>query len=132
MAARPGRRHETSRGFTMIEMMMVVAILGILVSIAIPLFNNVTARSRVSKAQADVKTLATAVSAYAAHVGDLPPDLAALTVTVANSAGIVMGPFMAAAPAPPTTAWVPYTYVAGPAGTFTVSGTGEGTTVSAP
>src|SRR5438552_9747773 len=121
------------RGFTLIELMFFVAIIGILAAIAIPLSANVQARARIAKAQADARALASAVSIYSAHVGNLPPTLAALSVSVSNAQGQVAGPFMSGTVATPT-GWSPtYAYnLSLAAGTFNISATGDLTTVSLP
>ena len=124
------------KGFTLIELMIVVAIIGILSAIAIPLYANVQGRARLAKAQADVRTLASAVTMYNAHMGALPPALTDLTNVANNGLGQPAGPFIAAVPLPPTggtPAWAAYVYAPNAAaGTFTITAVGDGTTVTVP
>lgn len=62
--ASPFSRHFPKSAFTLIELLIVVAIIGILAAIAIPNFLNAQTRAKVSRAMADLRTIATGIEAY--------------------------------------------------------------------
>jgi hypothetical protein len=78
------------------------------------------------------RALASAVSIYSAHMGNVALALTNLTVVATNGQSQTAGPFMANVPAPPT-GWIAYSYSPSTAnGTFNISASGDGTTVSLP
>ena len=62
---------KTQQGFTLIELMIVIAILGILMAIAIPAYQDYTVRAKVSECVNLMAPLKLAVSEEAAAEGDL-------------------------------------------------------------
>ena len=100
--------------------------------IAIPLFNNVQQRARIAKANADVRSMASAVSMYAAHMGAIPSDIGMVTASSQNAQGQTSGAFLAAVPAPPN-GWSTYAYsINSVDGSFTISASGDGTSARVP
>ena len=64
------------RAFTLIELLIVVAIIAILAAIAVPNFLEAQVRSKVSRVKADMRTLATGLESYAVDTNHYPFDWA--------------------------------------------------------
>jgi prepilin-type N-terminal cleavage/methylation domain-containing protein len=68
------RRHLYGRGFTLIELMIVIVIIGIIAAIAIPNYRRSRDNAKIGRTATELKRLSAAFFAYAAEHGDFPPD----------------------------------------------------------
>lgn len=65
--------HRNEKGFTLVELMVVVVIIAILIAIAIPIYNNITRNAERSAVEANLRIIDGAVVMYFAEMTFYPP-----------------------------------------------------------
>ncbi|HFB3006223.1 TPA: pilin, partial [Neisseria gonorrhoeae] len=73
------------KGFTLIELMIVIAIVGILAAVALPAYQDYTARAQVSEAILLAEGQKSAVTEYYLNNGEWPSDNSAAGVASSSS-----------------------------------------------
>ena len=82
-------------GFTLIELMIVITIIGILASIAVPVYRDYTIRARVAECASLYSPIKTDTSLLFSETGNLPDSLADLPRTE-NTPGFFNGDYVSA------------------------------------
>jgi type IV pilus assembly protein PilA len=76
------------QGFTLIELMIVIAIVGILSAVALPAYQNYTVRAKLSEVFAHAGAYKTGITEYYQSTGTTPPDGNAVAIPT-NMNGVI-------------------------------------------
>ncbi len=114
------RRIKSEHGFTLVELMITVVIVGILASVAIPLYTGNIKRAKAAEADAALGSIRTALRVYYAENSAYPTEasyVAVTTLSIDVDSTDLIGTYFAA-----TT----YTYQSAAGTSFTLRATGTG------
>lgn len=75
----------SSRGFTLVELLIVMVILGLLASLVAPKMFGKVASSKIQTAKTQMELISTALDMYKLDVGTYPADLSSLVSSNANN-----------------------------------------------
>ena len=120
------------KGFTLVELLIVIIIIAVLAAIAIPKFSSSSQRSKESSLRANLKLVRNAIDLFRADTGAYPANMAGLTTSTTSglntsaatctiAATDWRGPYLQAVPVDP---------VSGSAMTYGTSATDVGTVKS--
>lgn len=134
------RRDRSRRGFTLVELLVVIVVLAVLAAIVLPKFVNSSRRGKESALRSDLKLLRNAVSLFQTDTGYCPTSLDDLKATSKPAKGLDSagaeqtisdgdwhGPYLQDVPVDPVSgSTFGYSVTAGSVGKVTSSATGNG------
>ncbi|QFT10753.1 prepilin-type N-terminal cleavage/methylation domain-containing protein [Vibrio sp. THAF190c] len=110
------KRQTKQKGFTLIELMIVVAIIGILSAIAVPAYKDYVAKSAASSALATLRSLLTNADLYAQNNSATTTDLANFGgSSTMNPLGTISASVVGAGAASTATSTLTFTFSTGEA-----------------
>lgn len=117
------------QGFTLIELMIVVAIIGLLTTIALPAYQDYVARTKISEVMVMADAAKTGLSEYYMSAGKMPPSASAANVNTDTAQSDYIGAIAFSTTA--ASATITYTLAnAGTSGDIALVGTVTGNGIS--
>ena len=91
-----GIRGQKKNGFTLVELLLVLVILGILAALVLPKFTGRTEQARVTAAQTQIATFGTALDAFEVDTGSYPRGQDGLAQLVSQPSDVTnwRGPYL--------------------------------------
>jgi len=104
------RTNKKNAGFTLVEILIVVVILGILAAIVIPQFTQASTEARENSLKANLQTIRSQIELYKIQHNDNEPTLAAFTAQMTGTTDVAgaatgsdFGPYLQSIPVNPFT-----------------------------
>lgn len=123
------KKGKMNRAFSLVELMIVVAVLGILAAIVVPQFQSHTSEARASTSKNNLRIVRGAIELYSAQHGGVPPgypgdDIEAAPQDAAFYASLTGGNYLSKKPANPFNKLTTIRMISND-GTFPAAATGQ-------
>ncbi len=113
--------HKEEKGFTLVELMVVIIILAVLTGIAVPSYMALRNRARIQATRSEMQNIATAIAIFEADTGSFPVATTAAALETALEGADSSGDDVYMENCPTTDAWNASYVVSSAVGSYTLT-----------